>query len=539
MLILVDSGSSHSFISDAVASKFSDRVCAIKPVSVKVADGVVLYCAGYIPQCQWTTQQQKFTTDLRILSLGCYDMVIGMDWLESCGPMLVDWVEKTLQFTHQGQKIQLTGLRSEVEQIAQISMAQLEEMEQTNSVVCVVMIGATEQEVSASSLPPSIQRLLEEFETVFEELVGLPERKPWDHKIPLLPGTKPVNIRPYRYTPEQKNEIEAQVKDMLKRGLITPSVSPFSSPVLLVKKKDQTWRFCIDFRHLNAITIKASYPMPVIDELLDELADSKWFSKLDLRAGYHQIRLVPEDEYKTAFKTHQGHFQFRVLPYGVTGGPPTFQGMMNTVLSPLLREGVLVFMDDILVHSKTLSEHEILLINVLKLLQQHALFAKRSKCTFAQTKINYLGHCISEQGVSTDNSKIQAVQDWPVPTTVKKLRGFLGLAGYYRKFVRNFGVLSKPLTDLLKKGAVFVWTPTTDAAFCALKTALVQAPVLALPDFSKKIVVETDASATGIGAVLMQDFHPIAYLSKALAPKNLGLSAYEKECLALLLAIDH
>uniref|UniRef100_A0A8R7U829 Reverse transcriptase domain-containing protein n=1 Tax=Triticum urartu TaxID=4572 RepID=A0A8R7U829_TRIUA len=326
---------------------------------------------------------------------------------------------------------------------------------------------------------------------------------------------------------------------MLKAGLITPSISPFSSPVLLVKKKDLTRRFCVDFRHLNAITVKNTYPLPVIDELLDELAGSKWFSKLDLRAGYHQIRLRPEDEEKTAFKTHQGHFQFRVLPYGVTGGPAMFQGGMNTMFGPLLRKGVLVFMDDILMHSATFPDHLLLLRQVLSILKANNLRAKLSKCTFAQNIISYLGHQISEAGVSTLPDKIQAVTTWPQPESVKELRGFLGLAGYYRKFVRNFGIISRPLTDLLRKNSLFVWTNVTEEAFQELKRALIQAPVLALPNFSKQFVVETDASATGVGAVLMQDAHHVAYLSKALCPWNLGLSAYEKECLALLLAIDH
>lgn len=346
-------------------------------------------------------------------------------------------------------------------------------------------------------------------------------------------------MRPYRYTPEQKDEIEAQVKEMLRLGLIVPSTSAFSSPVLLVKKKDQTWRFCIDFRHLNAITLKTTYPMPIIDELLDEIAGSRWFSKLNLRAGYHQIRLRPEEEHKTAFKTHSGHYQFRVMPYGLAYAPATFQGAMHVVLHPVLRKGVLVFMDDILIHSEDLDTHTQLLTQVLQLLNQHGLKAKMSKCTFGQQKISYLGHIISEEGLAKDDKKVHAVQQWPVPTTAKQLRGFLGLAGYYRKFVRFFGVISKPLTNLLKKDTLFVWTPTADAAFSALKQALSAAPVLALPDFRRQFVVETDASATGIGAVLMQDNHPVAYLSKSLAPRNLGLSAYEKEYLALLLTIDH
>ncbi|XBJ14402.1 hypothetical protein VPH35_006448 [Triticum aestivum] len=291
---------------------------------------------------------------------------------------------------------------------------------------------------------------------------------------------------------------------MLQRGLIVPDVSPFSSPVLLVRKKDQTWRFCVDFRHLNAITIKGTCSFPIIDELLDELAGSKWFSKLDLRAGYHQIRLVEEDKEKTSFRTHMGHFQFRVMPYGLAFAPGTFQTGVNIVLGPLVRHGVLVFMDDILVHTATYQEHPQLLRQVLQRLRDHDLVAKRSKCSFVQQHINYLGHHISDQGVSTLTEHVQSVQKWKQPTTVKQLRGFLGLAGYYRKFVRNFGVLSRPLNDLLKKNAVFVWTPTTQAAFQALKQALISAPVLALPDFSKQFVVETDASATVIGAVLMQ-----------------------------------
>lgn len=212
---------------------------------------------------------------------------------------------------------------------------------------------------------------------------------------------------------------------------------------------------------------------------------------------------------------------------------------MNTVLEPLLRHGVLVFMDDILVHSSTLEKHVGLLRQVLQLLTDHGLKVKLSKCSFAQQQINYLGHQISSAGVATGDEKIQAVRDWPRPDSVRKLREFLGLAGYYRKFVQNFGIISRPLTDMLKKGTLFIWTPTADTTFQELKKALVQASVLALPDFRKKFVVETDASATGVGAVLMQDSHPVAYLSKALRPHNMGLSVYEKECLALMMAIDH
>lgn len=296
---------------------------------------------------------------------------------------------------------------------------------------------------------------------------------------------------------------------------------------------------CIDYRQLNSITVKSKYPVPVIEELLDELAGSRWFSKLDLRAGYHQIRMAEGDEHKTAFQTHSGHYEFKVMSFGLTGAPATFLGAMNDTLSPVLRKFVLVFFDDILIYSPDKESHLQHIKIVLQLLADNKWQVKLSKCSFAQQELSYLGHIIGVQGVSTDPSKIQDVLNWPQPTTLKKLRGFLGLAGYYRRFVKNFGVISKPLTMLLRKGVPFKWTAETESAFQQLKHALVAAPVLALPDFSKPFTIETDASDQGIGAVLSQDKHPIAFLSKALGPKTKGLSTYEKEYLAILLAVEH
>ena len=357
--------------------------------------------------------------------------------------------------------------------------------------------------------------------------------------IPLVPNSKPVFIRPYRHNPAQKDEIEKQVKEMLLFGVIQPSTSAYSSPALLVKKKDGTWRLCIDYRQLNAVTLKRKFPMPVIDELLDELSGSKLFSKLDLRAGYHQIRLVEGEEYKTAFQTHIGHYEYRVMSFGLTGAPATFQGAMNATLASVLRRFALVFFDDMLIYSPDLTSHLNHLRQVFSLLSEHQWKVKLFKCSFAQNQLSYLGHIISDKGVTTDPAKVEEVVNWQVPTSLKKLRGFLCLAGYNRKFVRNFGLLSKPLTQLLKKDVPFIWSPAADQTFQSLKMALVSAPVLALPDFSQPFTVETDACDVGIGAVLSQQGHPIAYISKALGVKTRGLSTYEKEYLAILLAVDH
>lgn len=260
-----------------------------------------------------------------------------------------------MAFEYEGKQVQLSGARADVTQCQQISGQELHDLLDQKAVTRVVQLCALAEDMDTPPIPAAIDELLEQYGVLFEEPRGLPPQRAFDHAIPLVPGAKPVNLRPYRHSPAQKDEVERQVSDMLVQGIIQPSTSPFASPVLLVQKKDLSWRFCVDYRHLNAVTVKNRYPLPVIEELLDELAGARLFTSLDLRAGYHQIRTRPEDEHKTAFKTHHGHFESKVMPYGVTSGPATFQGGMNTVLAPLLRKGVLVFIDDILVHSSDLT----------------------------------------------------------------------------------------------------------------------------------------------------------------------------------------
>ena len=240
---------------------------------------------------------------------------------------------------------------------------------------------------------------------MFAQPSGLPPHREYDHAITLETGHNPPNSWPYRYSPHQKDEIERQVAEMLAAGVVQTSMSPYASPVLLDKKKDGSWRFCVDYRKINAITIKNKFPLPIVDELLDELASSQFFTKLDLRAGYHQIRMRLEDEDKTAFKTHSGHFQFRVMPFGLTNAPATFQCPMNKFFAKYIRKFVIVFLDDILVYSHTWEEHLEHLRLVLEILRENILFAKLPKCSFAQTSIQYLGHTISSSGVATDPEK--------------------------------------------------------------------------------------------------------------------------------------
>lgn len=476
-----------------------------------------------MPACKWKSGGYEFQCDFKVLSLEHYDGIVGMDWLSSLGTMQVNWREKWLAFEHKGAHIFLQGhLPSQF----------------NCTIVELHLVHPDSSDSPSVSLPAPFQQLLDQFAEVFEAPTGLPPRRSCDHHIPLIEGARPVNIRPYRYSPELKTEIEKQVREMLQSGVIAPSSNPFASPIIMVKKKDGTWRLCVDYRHLNLLTLKSKFPLPVIDELLDELTGASWFSKLDLRAGYHQIRLAPGEEYKTAFHTHEGHYQFNVMAFGLTRAPASFQSVMNTTLAPVLRKCALVFFDDILVYNTTFEDHVQHLGQVLQLLQQHQWKVKGSKCAFAQCSIAYLGYVISADGVATDPSKIDVVKDWPVPVNLKELRGFLGLSGYYRKFVRHYGVISQPLTNLLRKSVPFVWSTEAQTAFEVLKSALITAPVLALPDFTQQFVIETDACDSGVGAVLLQRSHPVAYVSRGLGPRTRGLSTYEKEYLAILLAVE-
>ncbi|GJX12158.1 putative reverse transcriptase domain-containing protein [Tanacetum coccineum] len=342
---------------------------------------------------------------------------------------------------------------------------------------------------------------------------------------------------PYRLVPFEMKELSEQLKELSDKGFIRPSSSPWGAPVLFVKKKDGSFRMCIDYRELNKLTVKNRYPLPRIDDLFDQLQGSSVYSKIDLRSGYHQLRVREEDIPKTAFRTRYGHYEFQVMPFGLTNAPAVFMDLMNRVCKPYLDKFVIVFIDDILIYSKNKKEHKEHLKQILELLKKEELYAKFSKCEFWIPKVQFLGHVIDSKGIHVDPAKIESIKDWTSPKSPTEIRQFLGLAGYYRRFIEGFSKIAKPMTKLTQKKVKFEWGDKQEAAFQLLKQKLCSAPILALPEGSEDFIAYCDASKKGLGAVLMQREKVISYASRQLKIHEKNYTTHDLELGAVVFAL--
>lgn len=361
-------------------------------------------------------------------------------------------------------------------------------------------------------------------------------------------NAKPVYTKSYRYPQIHKEEVKNQVNKMLNQGIIRHSVSPWSSPVWVVPKKldasgKAKWRVVIDYRKVNELTIDDKYPLPNISDLLDQLGKCQYFTTLDLASGFHQIEVDPKDVSKTAFSVENGHYEFVRMPFGLKNAPSTFQRVMDNILLGIQNERCLVYMDDIIVYSPTIHEHISRLTEVFKRLRKANLKIQPDKCEFLRKEVAYLGHLITQDGVKPNPAKVSCIQNFPTPTNPKDIKSFLGLAGYYRRFIPNFAKTSKPLTKLLQKDVPFHFNPECMSAFNELKQALVSDPILTYPNFEETFVLTTDASAFAIGAVLSQgpigkDL-PIGYASRTLCNAETKYSTIERELLAIVWAVKH
>nr|GFA51096.1 putative reverse transcriptase domain-containing protein [Tanacetum cinerariifolium] len=344
--------------------------------------------------------------------------------------------------------------------------------------------------------------------------------KPEGKQIDLIPRAAPVARVPYCLAPSEMKELSEQLQELFDKGFIRLSSSPWRAPALFVKKKDGSFRMCIDCRELNKLTVKNRYPLPRIDDLFDQLQGSSIYLKIDLRSGYHQLRVRDQDIPKTAFRTWYGHYEFQVMPFGLTNAPAVFMDLMNRVCKPYLDKFVIVFIDDILNYS---------LKAILGLLKEEKLYAKFSKCEFWIPKVQFLGHVIDRRGIHVDPAKIESIKDWASPMTPTEICQFLGLSGYYRIFIEGFSKITKSMTKLTQKAIKFNWGEKEENAFQMIKQQLCSAPILALPEGSEDFVVYCDASHKGLGAVLMQREKVIAYASRQLKVHERNYTTYDLE----------
>ncbi|KAI3443800.1 hypothetical protein Pfo_000465 [Paulownia fortunei] len=452
-----------------------------------------------------------------------FEVILGMDWLTKYHAT-IDCNKKIVIFQPPGEEQFMFNGISFSRSLPIISALKAQKMLNKG---CVGYLASVLDTSVEAQLKPENVDVVQEFVEVFpDDLPGLPPNREIEFVIDVMPGTTSISKAPYRMAP---NRIE--------RGFIRPSYSPWGAPVLFVKKKDGTLRLCIDYRELNKITVKNKYPLPRIDDLFDQLQGASVFSKIDLRSGYHQLKIKEEDIPKTAFRTRYGHYEFLVMPFGLTNAPAAFMDLMNRVFKQYLDKFVIVFIDDILIYSRDKEEHKEHLKIVLQVLKEKQLYAKFKKCEFWLEQVVFLGHVVSKDGISVDPSKVEAVIKWPTPTNVSEVRSFLGLAGYYRRFVQGFSKIATPMTMLTRKNVKFLWTNACERSFEELKQKLTTAPVLTIPTGIGGFVVYSDASKNGLGAVLMQNGKVIAYASRQLKEYEKNYPTHDLELAAVVFAL--
>ena len=549
-IALIDSGATLNVLSSRIACRANILLVPVsQPFNAKFVNGQsvsITTAARSVP----VSCLPMYDALIDFIVLDCeYDIILGMPWLQSTNP-LVSWPERKLTFSTKGKSLLLKGVdapTSSPEPVLSCTQFRRAVRKCETSWICLVRPSESisEDPPALSNRPDWVKTLTEEYHDIFPESLPmeLPPERHVEHAIEIIPGSKPPSRPPYRMPPHHLQEMKRQIDELLKKGLIRPSTSPYGAPVLFVAKKDGTLRMCIDYRALNSITVKNAASIPRIDDILDQMNGAKVFSTIDLRWAYHQVRIRPEDVPKTAFRTRYGHFEFRVLTFGFTNGPATFQTLMNDIFRDLLDKFVIVYLDDILIFSRSEEEHEKHLRTVFQRLYDHKLYAKLSKCTLVVPQVEYLGYIISDKGISPDPKKIQAIQSWKVPENATDVRSFLGLANFYRRFIKQFSQIAAPLTDLTRHHAEFSWTAKEQQSFETLKSALMSAPIMQPPNFDLPFRLETDSSGFALGCVLLQDqgngWLPVAYESRKLNPAEKNYPVHEQELLAFIHALKH
>ena len=561
--LLIDSGASRDFISaDFVKANNLRSSNLTMPLRIRLADGTLNATATKLPDALiQLTPDFTYETSLLVTRLSGYDGILGKPFLSRVNPT-VDWAANTISspFTLSGNTLPEPAVR--IQLITAKKMAKLlwKHQELDSFQLYLSPSTATDPIVTHDPKPPDpfapttvlspehqleLHKLLQDtHRAVFDEPDKVTHAGPLQ-RIHIKEGSTPPRQRMYRMSPAELEELKKQLNTYLNKGWIRPSSSEFGAPILFARKADGSLRLCVDYRALNAITIKDRGPLPRMDELFDQLHGARYFTSLDLWSGYHQCRIHPDDVHKTAFMTRYGLYEFLVMPFGLTNAPAAFMRLMNNVLKPYLDKFVVVYLDDVLIYSKTEAEHIAHVNSVLSTLAQENLRVKITKCSFAQDSTTFLGYRVSSKGLSVDPKKVAAVANWPLPTDITSTRSFLGFTAFYRRFIKDYATIAAPLTDLTKTTVPFPATLPQAAidAFQHLQSALLSAPVLAIPFTgpTATFILYTDASTVGIGAVLLQDHgngpQPICYESRKLSPAERGYAVHELEMLAVVHAV--
>lgn len=523
LLALIDSGAEENFLDQQVADQAGIKLEALdSPVTTLALDGRLLAQVTHRsePVTLILSGNHREVIHFNILSAPTTPLILGHPWLVKHNP-IINWKEGRVSSW-------------------------------SNNCHANCLLSAltpAEGDIPPDQELPDLSGVPEVYHDLFEvfsksKALSLPPHRPYDCAIELISGAKLPTSRLYNLSKPEREAMEKYIKDSLAAGLIRPSSSPLGAGFFFVSKKDLSLRPCIDFRGLNNITVKNKYPLPLLDSAFTPLQGATIFTKLDLRNAYHLVRIKEGDEWKTAFKTPMGHFEYLVMPFGLTNAPAVFQSLINDVLRDFLNRFVFVYLDDILIFSQNLAEHQSHVRQVLQRLLENKLFVKAEKCDFHSSKVSFLGFIIESGKVKADPEKIKAIIEWPIPDNRKKLQRFIGFANFYRRFIKDFSKVVTPLTKLTSPSVQYKWTSEADDAFTRLKTLFTTAPVLRNPDPTRQFIVEVDASETGVGAVLSQRFdpdgrlYPCAFFSRRLSPAEKNYDVGNRELLAVKMALE-
>ena len=534
---MIDSGAAGNFMSLQFANKIHLSTTLLKkPITIFFADKRRTEITHSTCPLPVNINGHLETIIFDIIPSLSTEVILGLPWLKTHEPE-IKWREGTIHFTNCTCKDEFTSKFDEENYV--------EDDENYDDVYNCTFINSLNQkldedyeEVEEDIKVEDIPIELREFKDVFSKIKAetLPAARKYDCKINLYDPLKLPPLRPiYTLSEIEKEALKEYINEMLKIGFIRPSNSPIGAPIFFVDKKDKTLRPCVDFRELNEATIKDRFPLPLISDLFDRVAKARYFSKIDLRGAYNLIRIKEGDEWKTSFRSCYGQFEYLVMPFGLANAPSIFQRMMQEIFGDMWEIFVMIYLDDILIFSESLEDHVSQVKKVLSRLRDNNLYAKLSKCEFFTESIEFLGFILSSQGKTMAPSKVEAIAEWPKPNNKKDIQRFLGLANFYRRFVKNYSDIVAPLTTLTRKDYPFLWKNKENEAFNTVKALITTAPILAHFDPSLPIRIETDASDFAIGACLSQpsdpeskEFRPVCFYSRKLLPAEKNYHVHDK-----------